>query len=118
MDRNSALHVVKVTAAGDLDAAVAALVQQQVAAVILATPLPAPMRLLVPAHRLATARLLPSRLRCEYHLQWTGLHEFALPLAGGAVRYGATPVLRIAARLRPPNAKRYQLVGTRGLDRD
>jgi uncharacterized protein (DUF2236 family) len=78
---------------------------QQVAAVILASPLPVPMRVLVPAHRLATARLLPSRLRSEYGLPWTGLHELALPLAGGAVRYGATPVLRVAARLRPPSAK-------------
>jgi uncharacterized protein (DUF2236 family) len=76
----------------------------RVAAVIVATPLPAPLRLVVPAHRLATARLLPSRLRREYGLHWSGLHEFALPLAGGAVRYGATPALRLAARLRPSNA--------------
>lgn len=75
---------------------------REVAAVILATPLPAPMRLLVPAHRLATARLLPDRLRREYGLHWTGLHELALPLAGGAVRFGTTPVLRVAARIRPP----------------
>lgn len=74
---------------------------REVAAVILATPLPAPMRLLVPAHRLATARILPARLRREYGLRWTGLHELALPLAGGAVRYGTTPVLRVAARIRP-----------------
>lgn len=78
---------------------------REVAAVIMATPLPAPMRLLVPAHRLATARLLPTRLRDEYGLRWTGLHEFALPLAGGTVRFGATPVLRLAARLRQPTAK-------------
>jgi uncharacterized protein (DUF2236 family) len=76
---------------------------QRVAGVILASPLPAPMRLLIPAHRLATARLLPPRLRREYRLHWTGFHELALPLAGGAVRYGATPVLRVAARLRPPS---------------
>jgi uncharacterized protein (DUF2236 family) len=75
---------------------------REVASVILATPLPAPLRLLAPAHRLATARILPSRLRREYGLQWSGLHELALPLAGRAVRYGTTPVLRAAARLHPP----------------
>ncbi|HKT43625.1 MAG TPA: oxygenase MpaB family protein [Gaiellaceae bacterium] len=75
---------------------------RDVAAVILATPVPGPMRLLVPAHRLATARLLPHRLRREYGLNWSGLHELALPLAGAAVRYGTTPVLRVAARIRPP----------------
>jgi uncharacterized protein (DUF2236 family) len=75
---------------------------RRVAAVIMSTPVPAPMRLLVPAHRLATARLLPDRLRGEYGLHWTGVHELALPLAGGAVRYGTTPIVRLAARLRPP----------------
>lgn len=75
---------------------------REVASVILATPMPAPMRLLVPAHRLATARLLPARIRDEYGLHWSGLHELALPIAGGAVRYGTAPALRIAARLRPP----------------
>lgn len=69
---------------------------REVAAVILATPLPAPMRLLVPAHRLATARILPVRLRSEYGLRWSGAHELALPLAGRAVRYGTAPVLRVA----------------------
>ena len=75
---------------------------REVASVILATPLPAPLRLLAPAHRLATARILPARLRREYGLHWSGLHELALPLAGQAVRYGTTPVLRAAARLHPP----------------
>ena len=77
---------------------------QEVASVILATPLPAPMRVLAPAHRLATARLLPPRLRREYGLRWSGVHQLALPLAGRAVRYGTTPVLRVAARLRPPDS--------------
>jgi uncharacterized protein (DUF2236 family) len=66
---------------------------REVAAVILATPLPAPLRLLAPAHRLATARLLPAPLRREYGLHWSSLHELALPLAGSAVRFGTTPVL-------------------------
>jgi len=75
---------------------------RRVASVIMATPVPPPMRVLVPAHRLATARLLPSRLRGEYGLRWSGLHEAALPLAGRAVRYGTAPVLSVAARLRLP----------------
>jgi uncharacterized protein (DUF2236 family) len=75
---------------------------RRVASVIMATPLPQPVRLLVPAHRLATARLLPGRLRREYGLRWSGLHEAALPFAGRAVRYGTAPVLGVAARLRLP----------------
>jgi uncharacterized protein (DUF2236 family) len=78
---------------------------REVAAVILASPLPAPMRLLAPAHRLATTRLLPAQLRREYDLHWTSLHELALPLAGSTIRYGTTPILRIAARIRPPNKR-------------
>jgi uncharacterized protein (DUF2236 family) len=75
---------------------------REVAGVILATPLPAPMRVLAPAHRLATAKLLPPRLRNEYGLRWSGVHDLALPLASGAVRYGSAPILQLAARLRPP----------------
>ena len=75
---------------------------RRIAEVILASPLPAPLRVLAPAHRLATARLLPPRLRREYGLRWTPLHELALPLAARSVRYGAAPALTLAARLRPP----------------
>lgn len=75
---------------------------REVASVILASPLPAPLRVLVPAHRLATARILPVRLRQEYGLRWTPLHELALPLAGQALRYGSAPALAIARRVRPP----------------
>jgi uncharacterized protein (DUF2236 family) len=82
---------------------------REVASVILSTPVPAPLRVLVPAHRLATARLLPARLRDEYRLRWSGAHEFALPLAAGAVRYGTAPAMRIAARLRPPRRARAGL---------
>src|SRR5256886_2869134 len=39
---------------------------RQVAAIILEAALPAPMRVLVPAHRLSTVGLLPTRLRDEY----------------------------------------------------
>ena len=75
---------------------------REVAAVILEAALPAPMRLLVPAHRLATAGLLPPRLREEYGLAWSPLHELALPLAARSVRATATPILSAASRLAPP----------------
>ena len=73
---------------------------REVAQVILAAPLPAPLRLLAPAHRLATARVLPAKLRCQYGLHWTSLHNLALPLAGATVRYGTAPVLAAAGRVR------------------
>jgi uncharacterized protein (DUF2236 family) len=70
-----------------------------VAEVILAAQLPVPLRLLAPAHRLATTRILPTRLREEYDLRWTPLHGLALPLAGAGVRYGTAPILSMAERL-------------------
>lgn len=75
---------------------------REVASVILATPLPAPLRVFAPAHRLATTRILPPRLRHEYNLHWTPLHQLALPLAGHTIRYGTIPAVAIAARIRPP----------------
>jgi uncharacterized protein (DUF2236 family) len=75
---------------------------REVASVILATPLPTPLRVLIPAHRLATTRILPPRLRHEYNLHWTALHQLALPFAGHTIRYGAIPALAIARRIRPP----------------
>ena len=75
---------------------------REVASVILATPLPPPLRVVVPAHRLATTRILPARLRREYNLHWTALHQLALPFAGHTVRYGTIPALAIARRIRPP----------------
>jgi uncharacterized protein (DUF2236 family) len=74
---------------------------KDVAAVILEARLPAPMRLLVPAHRLATAGLLPRRLREEYGLRWSPLHELALPLAARSLRLTTTPVLIAASRMAP-----------------
>jgi uncharacterized protein (DUF2236 family) len=74
---------------------------REVAAVLHEAKLPAPMRVLVPAHRLATAGLLPARLREEYGLRWTPLHELALPLAARSVRAAATPVLFAAGRMAP-----------------
>jgi uncharacterized protein (DUF2236 family) len=73
---------------------------REVADVILAAPVPAPIRLLVPAHRLATAHLLPAKLRDEYGLRWTAGHDLALPLAGAAVRYGTVPIATAAGRIR------------------
>jgi uncharacterized protein (DUF2236 family) len=75
---------------------------RRVASVILAAALPMPLRLLAPAHRLASAYILPPRLRREYRLRWTPLHELALPVAGGTVRYGTAPVLSLATHLPTP----------------
>jgi uncharacterized protein (DUF2236 family) len=73
---------------------------REVATAIIEAPLPAPMRVLVPAHRLATAGLLPPRLREEYGLRWSPLHELALPLAARSLRL-TTPALIAASRLAP-----------------
>ncbi|HJQ50152.1 MAG TPA: oxygenase MpaB family protein [Gaiellaceae bacterium] len=75
---------------------------RQIADVILAAPLPAPLRLLAPAHRLATARILPASLRRQYDLDWTTLHDLALPLAGAYVRHTTAPILRLAERVHRP----------------
>jgi len=74
---------------------------RRVAAVLHEADLPAPMRVLVPAHRLAMAGLLPAPLREEYGLRWTPLHELALPLAARSVKAAATPDLFAAGRMAP-----------------
>jgi uncharacterized protein (DUF2236 family) len=74
---------------------------KDVAAVILEARLPAPMRVFVPAHRLATAGLLPPRLRAEYGLRWSAAHAVALSVAARSLKLTATPVLRAASRLAP-----------------
>ena len=74
----------------------------EIARMILRAPLPAPMRLLAPAHRLATAAQLPPRLRHEYGLRWTPVQAPLLSAAGLSVRIGSWPILRLAGRLRPP----------------
>ena len=78
---------------------------REVAQVILAAPLPVPLRLLAPAHRLATSRILPAKLRCQYGLRWTRLHGLAVPLAGATVRYGTAPILTAAGRVRTLSPK-------------
>jgi uncharacterized protein (DUF2236 family) len=74
---------------------------REIAAVILRAPLPAPVRLIAPAHRLATAALLPPRLRRQYSLRWTPLHAFVLPSAAQMLKLAAIPALSAAAHLRP-----------------
>jgi len=78
---------------------------KEVAAVILEARLPMPMRVFVPAHRLATAGLLPPRLRDHYGLRWSSFHEFALELAARSMRIKAAPVLAVASRLTPTTAR-------------
>jgi len=75
---------------------------REVARVILEAPLPAPLRLLLPAHRLATAALLPARLREEYGLGWSRAHALPLALAAHPVRVLAVPLLHAAGRVSPP----------------
>ena len=77
-------------------------VARRIAAVIMRAPLPVPLRLFAPAHRLATPAQLPPRLRQEYGFRWTPLHRLALPAAGWSLKLTATPALLAASRLRPP----------------
>ncbi len=72
-----------------------------VARVILEAPLPPPLRVMLPAYRLATAGLLPPRLRVEYGLRWGGGHAFALALAARTARAVASPLFRAAERVAP-----------------
>jgi uncharacterized protein (DUF2236 family) len=75
-----------------------------IAGAVLRAQLPGPMRMLRPAHRLATTALLPSRIRSEYGLQLTTLQRPLLSAAGHSMRLGAWPALRIASRIRPPRS--------------
>jgi uncharacterized protein (DUF2236 family) len=75
---------------------------REVAAVILEAPLPAPLRVLVPAHRLATAALLPPSLREEYGLRWSRAHALPLALTARSLHVLAVPLLRTAGRISPP----------------
>ncbi len=74
---------------------------REIAEVVLRAPLPAPVRLLAPAHRLATAALLPSRIRDEYGLRWTALHALVLEPAARTLKLTAMPLVLAAAHLRP-----------------
>jgi uncharacterized protein (DUF2236 family) len=71
---------------------------REVASVILRAPVPAPLRLLVPAHRLATAALLPARLRAEYGIGWSRAHAMPLALGARSLRVLAVPLFHLAGR--------------------
>jgi uncharacterized protein (DUF2236 family) len=71
---------------------------RDVAAVILEAPLPAPLRVLAPVHRLATAALLPLRLREEYGVGWSRADAMRLSLAAPSLRVLAVPLFRLAGR--------------------
>ncbi len=74
-----------------------------VAEVILRAPsLPAPLRLIAPAHHLCTAALLPPRLREEYGLDWSAPRALALRGGARSIRLVTTPLLLVAARISPP----------------
>lgn len=75
-------------------------VARAIAAIILEAPLPAPLRLFAPAHRLATAAQLPPRLRRDYELRWTPLHALALPVAARSLKLTASPLMLAAVHLR------------------
>ncbi|HET6172182.1 MAG TPA: oxygenase MpaB family protein [Gaiellales bacterium] len=75
---------------------------RDIAEVILAAPLPAPMRFIVPAHRMATRAHLPPRLQAEYGLSQSTLHARMLPLAARSLKLTAWPLLRASTRLSPP----------------
>jgi uncharacterized protein (DUF2236 family) len=78
---------------------------REIAEVILEPPLPAPMRLIAPAHRLATASPLPGRLRRDYGLHWRRTDALVLQLAGHSLRYAAVPLFRAAAHIAPPGTR-------------
>ena len=69
---------------------------REVAAIILEAPLPTPLRVLVPAHRLATAALLPTRLREEYGLGWSRARAMPLALAARSLHLLAEPLFNLA----------------------
>ena len=75
---------------------------RDVAGVILDAPLPAPLRLIAPAHRLSTAALLPPRLRCDYGLRCDPARSLALKAAALSIRVAAVPLFLAAARVSPP----------------
>jgi uncharacterized protein (DUF2236 family) len=75
-----------------------------IASTVLRARFPVPMRMLNPAHRLATTALLPPRIRSEYGLHLTALQRPLVTAAGHSLRFGAWPVLRVASRLRPASS--------------
>jgi uncharacterized protein (DUF2236 family) len=72
---------------------------RDVAKIILEAPLPTPLRLLAPVHRLATAALLPPRLRDDYGLGWSRAHAMRLRLVAPSLRILAEPLFHLAGRV-------------------
>ena len=75
---------------------------REIAAVVLRAPLPSPLRVLRPAHRLATAGLLPAPLRGEYGLPWSDTRAAALPLAARLLLAASNPLFVAARWVSPP----------------
>lgn len=75
---------------------------REIAEVILDAPLPALMRFVTPAHRMATGAHLPPRLRDEYGLSQRRTTTIILPLAARSLKLTAWPLLHAATRLSPP----------------
>jgi uncharacterized protein (DUF2236 family) len=74
---------------------------REIARAIYRSPLRGPMRMITPAHRLATTAQLPPRLRQEYDLRLAPLHGPLLAAAGHSMRLGSRPILRVASHIRP-----------------
>jgi uncharacterized protein (DUF2236 family) len=72
---------------------------RDVAEVILQAPVPTPLRPVVPLHRLATAALLPPRIRQEYGLGWSRKHATSLAMAAPSLRVLAVPLFHLAGRV-------------------
>jgi uncharacterized protein (DUF2236 family) len=75
---------------------------REIAEVILDAPLPALMRFITPAHRMATGAHLPPRLREQYGLVQRRRSRLILPLAARSLKLTAWPLLRVSTRLSPP----------------
>jgi uncharacterized protein (DUF2236 family) len=75
---------------------------RSVAAVILRAPLPLALLPVIPAHRFATAALLPAAIREQYGLRWDRGRELALMLGAPSLRLAGAPVSRAAGRVRLP----------------
>jgi uncharacterized protein (DUF2236 family) len=79
---------------------------RRIAAVILDAPMPGPLRLVVPSHRLSTAALLPPRVREGYGLGWGRRHAFALGVGARGLRLAAAPLWLAASRYPSPTPTR------------
>jgi uncharacterized protein (DUF2236 family) len=80
---------------------------RDIARVILEARMPAPLRPLVPVHRLATAALLPPRIREEYGLGWSRGHAMRLALTAPSLRVLAVPLFHLAGRVTSSRSLAY-----------